>query len=103
MTQENKNETLPKVEALADIATDEDKLFHDGYIQGAAEYLKTCATPITIAMTVILPSLTPVAMSTRYLQTQMNPRLSRTAVPPSKTLTSKAPRTPFEFRYSHLK
>ena len=60
-------------------------------------------TAITMAMVVMLPSLTPVAMSTRYLQIQMNPRLSRTAVPPSKTLTSKAPRTPFEFRYNHLK
>ena len=52
MADENKNENeVPsKVQALADVATDEDKLFHDGYVKGVSEFLKECATPMTIAI-----------------------------------------------------
>lgn len=44
------NEALSKPRALADVATSEDKLFHDGYVKGVAEFIETCATPMTIAI-----------------------------------------------------
>lgn len=46
----NESETLSTTQTLADIATDEDKLFHDGYVKGVSEFIKTCATPMTIAI-----------------------------------------------------
>ena len=46
----NESEALSTTQALADIATDDDKLFHDGYVKGISEFIKTCATPMTIAI-----------------------------------------------------
>ena len=46
----NGNETRQKTGALADIATDEDKLFRDGYVKGIASFIEQCATPMTIAI-----------------------------------------------------
>ncbi|MDO4400961.1 MAG: P-loop NTPase fold protein [Coriobacteriia bacterium] len=46
----NESETLQKTKSLADVATDEDKLFHDGYVNGIAGFIKGCATPMTIAI-----------------------------------------------------
>ena len=48
MTSEN--EVPAAIEALADVATDEDKLFRDGYVKGASKFIKECATPMTIAI-----------------------------------------------------
>lgn len=47
---DDENKALPTVETLADIATDEDKLFRDGYVKGASKFIKECATPMTIAV-----------------------------------------------------
>ena len=44
------NEVKPAVKALADVATDEDKLFRDGYVKGIAQFIEECATPLTIAI-----------------------------------------------------
>lgn len=46
----NTNEALPTAQALADVVTDEDKLFREGYVKGVAEFLKSCATPMTLAI-----------------------------------------------------
>ena len=48
MTEEGK--AVSAARALADIATDEDKLFNDGYVKGIAQFIKECATPMTIAI-----------------------------------------------------
>ena len=47
MTSKNK---APRVRTLADLATDKDNLFYDGYVKGIAEFIKECATPTTIAI-----------------------------------------------------
>lgn len=46
----NENKALSAVGALADVATDEDKLFRDGYVKGVSKFIKECATPMTIAV-----------------------------------------------------
>lgn len=46
----NTNEALPTAQTLADVVTDEDKLFRDGYVRGVAEFIKSCATPMTLAI-----------------------------------------------------
>ncbi len=48
MSDETK--ALSATEALADVATDEDKLFRDGYVKGIADFIEKCATPMTIAI-----------------------------------------------------
>lgn len=50
LNMSNESEALPSVKSLADTATDEDKLFHDGYVKGISEFIKECATPMTIAI-----------------------------------------------------
>ena len=35
---------------LADVAASEDNLYQDGYVKGTADFIKTCATPMTIAI-----------------------------------------------------
>ena len=46
----DENGALSASRGLADVATDKDKLFRDGYIKGIAEFIKGCATPMTIAI-----------------------------------------------------
>ena len=46
----DENKALLTVEALADVAADEDKLFRDGYVKGSSKFIKECATPMTIAI-----------------------------------------------------
>ena len=46
----NENEAQQAAPALADVATSEDKLFHDGYVKGISKFIKECATPMTIAI-----------------------------------------------------
>ena len=44
------NEAAATVDPLADVAADEDNLYEDGYVKGTADYIKECATPMTIAI-----------------------------------------------------
>ena len=44
------NEAAATADPLADAATDEDNLYEDGYVKGTADYIKECATPMTIAV-----------------------------------------------------
>ena len=46
----DENGTLSTSQGLADVAADEDRLFRDGYVKGIAEFIKGCATPMTIAI-----------------------------------------------------
>ena len=46
----NEIESLQQVQALADVATNEDKLFDDGFVRGVASFIRECATPMTIAI-----------------------------------------------------
>lgn len=46
----NDNGAAPASQVLANIATDEDKLFRSGYVKGIAEFLRECATPMSIAI-----------------------------------------------------
>ena len=44
------NNSKPSVQVLANVATDQNELFHSGYVHGVAEFLRECATPMTIAI-----------------------------------------------------
>ena len=44
------NNALQTVQVLADVATDEDGLFRDGFVKGVSEFIKGCPTPMTIAI-----------------------------------------------------
>lgn len=44
------NDASQAIQALADVATDEDTLFHDGFVKGVSEFIKECPTPMTIAI-----------------------------------------------------
>ena len=44
------NEALPTVQALADVAANENKLFREGFVEGVSEFIKECPTPMTIAI-----------------------------------------------------
>ena len=46
----NENETVQTIHALADIATEENKLFSESLVKGVSEFVKECATPMTIAV-----------------------------------------------------
>ena len=44
------NQTMPTAMTLADVVTDENTLVLDSYVKGAADFIRTCATPMTIAI-----------------------------------------------------
>ncbi len=46
----NQIDASPKIRTLADVATNKDTLFRDGFVKGIAEFIKECATPMTIAI-----------------------------------------------------
>ena len=46
----DKSKALPTDQDSATVAADENKLFDNAYVKGASEYVKECATPMTIAI-----------------------------------------------------